>query len=260
MNDHSLPRPVLEIQLREGEPRVYDLDLAARLRFGRPRDIRKLIERHLAALDQLGPRATVARVVNGGEATEYYLSRKQAIFITAKSETDEATEITIEIIERFDEYERGVRPAAVPTTAQGLASAFQMLADNERIRAEQSQAIARIEEKVERVETAQIVQRVRPINSESITHIRVRIGKRYGLSAAIIDEVIRQTPYAPKPAAMVKNDHENADGSSYAVYWKKDVTEVFDRFVGECVPVTPTMFTHPFIEGRFRCSGKGGTA
>lgn len=47
---------------------------------------------------------------NGGRgrpATAYYLNRKQAIFITAKSETPEATDITIEIIHRFDEYELG---------------------------------------------------------------------------------------------------------------------------------------------------------
>jgi hypothetical protein len=31
-----------------------------------------------------------------------YLNRKQAIFLTAKSETPDATEITIEIIQRFD--------------------------------------------------------------------------------------------------------------------------------------------------------------
>ncbi|WP_215755103.1 Rha family transcriptional regulator [Acetobacter sp. P5B1] len=69
--------------------------------------IRKLIKRYLPELDKLGPRSTVERVVNGGNATEYYLNRKQAIFITAKSETAEATDITIEIIERFDAYERG---------------------------------------------------------------------------------------------------------------------------------------------------------
>jgi hypothetical protein len=51
--------------------------------------------------------STMGRFVNGGNATEFYLNRKQAIFITAKSETDDATDITIEIIKRFDTYERG---------------------------------------------------------------------------------------------------------------------------------------------------------
>jgi hypothetical protein len=49
----------------------------------------------------------------GRPATEYHLHRKQAIFLTAKSETTEATEITIEIIERFDAYERGVVPRQI---------------------------------------------------------------------------------------------------------------------------------------------------
>ncbi|PYD65479.1 hypothetical protein CDI09_13390 [Komagataeibacter nataicola] len=48
----------------------------------------------------------------GGRPTEaYYLNRKQAIFITAKSETAIATDITIEIVERFDAYERDAAPA-----------------------------------------------------------------------------------------------------------------------------------------------------
>lgn len=91
----------------DGELRIRDLDLAMRLGFDRPRKIRDLIKRYMPDLERMGPCPTVGRVINGGEATEFYLNRKQAIFITAKSETDEATDITIEIIERFDAYERG---------------------------------------------------------------------------------------------------------------------------------------------------------
>lgn len=102
------PTTALTLIAHEGEPRIRDVDLADRLGFDRPRDIRKLIARHADSLAELGPRATVARVINGGEATEHLLNKKQAIFITAKSETPAATEITIEIIERFDAYERGL--------------------------------------------------------------------------------------------------------------------------------------------------------
>lgn len=91
----------------EGEPRIRDLDLAARLGFDRPRKIRDLIKRYHASLLRMGPCPTLGRVINGGQAIEYYLNRKQAIFITAKSETPAATEITIEIVQRFDAYERG---------------------------------------------------------------------------------------------------------------------------------------------------------
>ena len=96
--------------LLEGEFRVLDTDLAERLGFAEPRAIRKLITRHRRDLERLGVCATVSQTsgTKGGRpAMAYYLNRKQAIFITAKSETPEATDITIEIIHRFDEYELG---------------------------------------------------------------------------------------------------------------------------------------------------------
>ena len=93
--------------MHDGELRILDTDLATRLGFDRPRDIRKLIKRYEVELTKMGTCATVARVIRGNETEVYYLNKKQAIFITAKSETAEATEITIEIIEKFDAYERG---------------------------------------------------------------------------------------------------------------------------------------------------------
>ncbi len=97
-----------------GEPRILDVELGKRLGFAKPTKIRDLIKRHRANLEAMGPLPTVERVINGGEATEFYLNRKQAIFITAKSETAEATDITIEIIEKFDAYEKGVHIARTP--------------------------------------------------------------------------------------------------------------------------------------------------
>ena len=102
----------------EGEPRIRDVDLAARLGFSIPVDIRKLIRRHEDDLGRLGVLATVAKTstdAGGRPGTEFFLNRRQAIFVTTKSATPEATDITIEIIHRFDAYERG---EAVPLTAQ----------------------------------------------------------------------------------------------------------------------------------------------
>jgi phage anti-repressor protein len=82
------PRPV------EGELRILDVELGKRLGFTKPTKIRDAIKRHAFSLGQLGPLPTVGRVINGGEATEYYLNRKQAVFITAKSDTPDATAIT----------------------------------------------------------------------------------------------------------------------------------------------------------------------
>lgn len=113
----------------EGEARILDTDLAARLAFERPRDIRKLIERHLPALRELGVCATVEQTSGpaGGRPGEaFYLNKKQAVFITAKSETARATEITIEVIQRFDDYENGrvAPPAPRLTGTRNVRSTF----------------------------------------------------------------------------------------------------------------------------------------
>lgn len=99
---------VLTVSPIEGEARILDTDLGKRLGFDRPRKIRDIIRRYLPDMERMGPCPMVGRVINGGEATEFYLNRKQAIFITAKSDTPNATDITIEIIQKFDAYERGL--------------------------------------------------------------------------------------------------------------------------------------------------------
>ena len=101
----------LTISTVQGEPRIRDLDLAERLGFTDPHKIRPLIERHKGALAALGVSATVAETSGkkgGRPGKAYYLNRKQAVFITAKSDTPTATDITIEVIEKFDAYERGL--------------------------------------------------------------------------------------------------------------------------------------------------------
>ncbi|HYD29762.1 MAG TPA: phage antirepressor KilAC domain-containing protein [Azospirillaceae bacterium] len=140
----------LNIAAVQGEARIRDLDLAARLGFERPRKIKELIERHMAALLKMGVCPTVGRASgpNGGRPTEdFYLNRKQAIFITAKSETPEATDITIEIIERFDAYERGsVQPIAIPQT---LSEALRLAADQADLIERQKAQIAEAAPKME---------------------------------------------------------------------------------------------------------------
>jgi hypothetical protein len=84
---------------------ILDTHLAQRLGFARPTKINDFIKRHLASLAKLGAIRTVRIAGQGEQAREYYLNRKQAIYITAKAETSKAIHITIEIIERFDAYE-----------------------------------------------------------------------------------------------------------------------------------------------------------
>ncbi|MBF0858152.1 hypothetical protein HKD24_02860 [Gluconobacter sp. LMG 31484] len=133
---------VIAPAMHDGELRILDTDLATRLGFDRPRNIRNLIKRYGADLDKMGPRFTVERVINGGTATETYLNKKQAIFITAKSETAEATEITIEIIEKFDAYERGEIPAPKPSIPQTYAEA---LIEAGKMAMERDEALSEVE-------------------------------------------------------------------------------------------------------------------
>jgi phage regulator Rha-like protein len=97
--------------LVEGELRIRDADLGERLGYSDPTQIRELIDRHKESVSKISILRTMRKITGGKAgrpANEYYLNRKQAIFVTAKSETETATDITIEIIERFDAYERGV--------------------------------------------------------------------------------------------------------------------------------------------------------
>lgn len=109
---NTLPLTVLN-----GEPRVYDLHLAERLGFDRPRDIRKIIKRNEAKLLTFGGCATVARVVEGNETAEFYLNQKQALFICMKSETDRAFDVQADIIRVYDAYLNGdLKPTAPKST------------------------------------------------------------------------------------------------------------------------------------------------
>jgi phage antirepressor YoqD-like protein len=108
----SSPGRELVIQAFENEPRILDTDLAERLGFAQPINIRKMIRRHKGALAAMGTVSTVETVNRGQKAVEFFLNRKQSIFITAKSGTPTATDITIEVIEKFDAYQRGAKPPA----------------------------------------------------------------------------------------------------------------------------------------------------
>lgn len=99
------------------EPRILDLTLAKGLGFKKPRDIRPLIERHLPALERLGRVCRMVRQTSsrGGRPTaEYWLTKKQAVYIATKANTDRATDIAIAVVEVFD--------AATASGAPGLSA------------------------------------------------------------------------------------------------------------------------------------------
>lgn len=98
----------------EGEPRIRDLDLAERLGFERPRKIRDMIKRNEARLLKFGGCPTVGRVVEGNQTDEFYLNKKQSIFIAMKSETEKAFEVQEDIIHVYDAYLTGTVSTSLP--------------------------------------------------------------------------------------------------------------------------------------------------
>lgn len=68
----------------------------------------------------------------------------------------------------------------------------------------------------------------------------------------MVNEVLYSSPYAPKPAGQVRNNHEQAGNATYTVWYTSDVSKLFTRFVEECEFVTKTQAVHPDIDGRFK--------
>lgn len=212
-------------------------------------DVKRDIERMLVDLEEDVSRFAHIYIDSmNREQTEYRLDRE----LTETLLLGYSAPLRRKVIKRLRELEAMVASPRPLTTTETLIQMLTLQAEVERRQAEQAKAITAIDARVERVETAQTVLSARPANSESIVHIRRRIWRLYGLSDATVDAVMRQSPYAPKPAGMVRNEHAEADGAAYAVYWKKDVTATFERFVAECRHSAGKLYTHPYIEGRFK--------
>lgn len=172
------------------------------------------------------------------------------------------------IVKRWQELEAQV--AKPMSQIEALLASVQMLADVEKRQlevekqqqevqqslAQQKSKLLQIDNKIttglEEVKETNLLTSC-PTAAESITGIRIRMNEEYGLSASVVDAVMRQSLYAPKPVGMVRNQHESSGGSTYAVYWKKDVSTVFKRFVGECKQLMNSVwYKHPFIESKFK--------
>lgn len=107
MNASSFSVADVELTVFDGDPRALDLDIAKRLGFGRPRDIRKLIERNRSELERFGTCATVARVVRGNDVTEFWLNEEQALLVAALSDAERAPEVRHMLIKVFVAWRRG---------------------------------------------------------------------------------------------------------------------------------------------------------
>lgn len=173
------------------------------------------------------------------------LPRRETLIVVAGYRVD----VRAKIIDRLDELERAqLRPMS---PAEMFLQNAELLVTLERQHADQQRALQAMDARVAVIEdTAPL--KVKPQHTETKTEIKARMNKKYGLPAWLVDTVLTQISYRPPVFAMVKNSHESAQGSSYAVYQIVDITKLFKRFVGECRQATATTATHPDIDVRFK--------
>ena len=230
-------------------------DVCAALEFGNPRQAiaSHVDEGDVQSMDTHTPggKQAINHVNESGLYALIFGSRKEA----AKRFKKWVTSEVLPSIRKTGSYHVQAKPKTV--AEMFLESAHVMVELQRRTETvelkllEQEQKSIEYEKKLEQVHNSQVLNKC-PSNAESITHIRSRMNEKYGLSAAVVDAVMRQLPYAPKPAAIVRNENDKAFGSTYNVYWTKDVSAVFKRFVDECEP-SNTRYTHPFIfDQKFR--------
>lgn len=205
------------------------------------RSIARLAERGTI---QLPPLAEVKNHL-GQTVAVYQVCKRDSFIVVAQL----SPEFTAALVDRWQELEdKAERPM---TQAEITAANANHLVAMERQQREQQMAIERIEQKVEGMERFHVWDH-RPSNCLSLTGVKAEMNKRYGLSGAVVDYVLKDWPHLPNPAGMVRNGHEEALGSQYMVWAKTVVTTAFKRFVSECQMETATQATHPYFEGRFR--------
>lgn len=105
-----------------GEATIKDIESAQKLGYGRPRDIKKLIQRLCESGFYGG--ATPCRTlenINGNETTVYYLNEKQTLKTISKSETKIADKIMDEVIDVFIAFRNGkLQPNPQQFTMQSI--------------------------------------------------------------------------------------------------------------------------------------------
>lgn len=182
----------------------------------------------------------------GARPVEVYLVNERDSYVTV---AQLSPEFTARLVDYWQAH-RNTSPR-LPTTAEAFAEVFRMAAEAERLQAEQTAAIAHVVERVEIVEqTAPL--KAKPQNAETRSEARKRMNRVHGLSEAIVDTVLDHAGYGIRPFAMVKNSHEDAQGSSYGVYWIRDISALFKRFASECTSHSATMVRHPIISRPFK--------
>jgi hypothetical protein len=102
----SIPLTLNDLAIRSGEARVRDLIVAKRLGFSDPHSIRRIIDGNRQSLERFGELISEADRKSGAgrPSNSFYLNKRQALFVTAKSNTPAAADVTVAMVEVFDRH------------------------------------------------------------------------------------------------------------------------------------------------------------
>ncbi|MCO7557811.1 Rha family transcriptional regulator [Metapseudomonas otitidis] len=189
----------------------------------------------------------------GARSVEVYRVNKRDSFVVV---AQLCPEFTARLVDRWQELEAlASRPM---TAAEQLLASVQLTVDLERRQRQTEQQVAALVETIGDMDRAHPLLDSIPNGMESITAIRQRIGKLYGLPPRVIDAVVREMPHSPRPFAMVRSKHEELNARPFAVWSKAEISRVFERFAQGCTFVTQHRATHPDFQGgeeRFQMRG-----
>lgn len=174
----------------------------------------------------------------------YHVSERDSYIVVAQL----SPEFTAFLVDAWQERKKPKPMSHLEVTASlanGLVEHEKKLAILEEKSNDQQKQIESL------VESSMILP-AKPANAESITYIRARINRAYGLPPRIVNEVLYSIHYSPKPAGQVRNTHEQASNSTYTVWNTSEVTKLFKRFSSECEMTTRTQAVHPSIDGKFK--------
>lgn len=183
---------------------------------------------------------------NKTESVELRMTRDQCMWVLMR----ESKAVRRRVTEQLN------RPM---TQAEQMLAHAQIQVQLERRQQQIEQQVAALTETVSDMDRAHPLLDSIPNGMESITAIRQRIGRLYGLPPRVIDAVVREMPHSPRPFAMVRSKHEELNARPFAVWSKAEITRVFDRFAQGCTFVTKHRAVHPDFQGgqeRFQMRGE----
>jgi len=193
------------LTVQNGEAMVRDTDLADKLGYARPYDVRKLIKRMISR-GQIKPNLFVAthdkKEGRGRPGTAYYLSQSSAIKVITKSETDIADEITDEVIDVFIAARDEPRPKDLidsdpiiikANQAKAIAQCYVEVGGSFGTSPEMAAAVAA--EQARRITGFDLTPLLANNSVEEVPVNATRLGKHLGLSGRKMNTLLEDLQY-----------------------------------------------------------------